>query len=199
MTPSNDPVVYFPVEVEKELPPMGIDMIAELKEGSKIFCQRIGDKEWVFSVSGFPVSIPKIWYKPIPLSTLIEEQGKGMQWVKASDRLPPIDHQKTFHLRFNGGGWNNCQEVGRYIAGRFIGDGRGSVEDEYVEWLDESSPSQSSTVRALREALEEPIPDWVIQYNKAGHRSSAGQAIRILLDRIEKITALTQSNNQTKN
>lgn len=32
-----------------------------------------------------------------------------------------------------------------------------------------------------------PIPDWIIKYDQANHQSSAGKAIRFLMERIREL------------
>lgn len=49
--------------------------------------------------------------------------------------------------------------------------------------------------KPISQPVEEvqPIPDWIINYDKAGHRSSAGKAIRFLMDRVSQL-----ENNKAK-
>jgi hypothetical protein len=38
--------------------------------------------------------------------------------------------------------------------------------------------------------VAEPIPEWIIKYDQAGHQSSAGKAIRYLMKRLEQVTLI---------
>lgn len=60
----------------------------------------------------------------------------------------------------------------------------GKVSADAVLTAVETYSSASNNGKPIVSGSLPEIPDWIIKYDKAGHQSSAGKAIRFLMDRI---------------
>lgn len=76
-------------------------------------------------------------------SQSVPQENAGV-WVKASDRLPPIN--KDLHLKIIGKGWSEgLIGIGNFNGDYFSEKGLGSLDKRIIEWLDESPQSVPPT------------------------------------------------------